>query len=729
MDQAQTSDSSASPPPVKVAMDPDVDFSRREYGGSTSYVLHHGQTGKFFRFGVEEYHIATMLDGTRTSKEVYDQAIDDGLRWKHEDVAKFIAQLVGHQLARTVSAAPSKAEPAKPAAKPSVQKQESAESSAAWSRRLPVAMSMIVSQRIPLADGAVAAAKAEPILGPMFSRLGTWLWGLLVISGLCVVYGNTQEFGEEIRRLFDTGLWLLLILIWCISKLLHELGHAVCASRHGVRVGRMGIMFFLLAPLAYVDVTDAWKLKRRFQRVSIALAGVYIELAVAAVAAWAWWLLPVGFCKHVAAQVFLVAGPATLLVNANPLLRLDGYYVLSDLLEIPNLRMHGRRQLGGMIESLMFSIPRPKSLLSSWRRPAATIHAACSVIFQFFWMTGLIIAASMWLKGLGIILAIAAFLLWGLLPLSRWIQRVWTYEPAHRFGLNRKRISLLGYALMLGLTVQHLSVSTSPLARRVPVVVRYQDEQISRATSDAFVDAVYAVRGQRVSKGMLLIELRQPELQLQRDVLADDLTLAEQREVQYRRQNRIAQATSESEKADSLRRQLAELNDQLDGLRVFALRDGLITSAHTERLLGSYVEAGDELIRVSDPNEKELLVTVDQKNTQAYQQAVGRDAKVRLRGGTKLTATAAPLRPRARQSLSHPALAATVGGPIAVEPATDDQQAMRMVVPQLESVTPLDPVTSAEVRAGQIGMMTIADDQSLISRIVDSFWPERQMRR
>ena len=546
---------------------------------------------------------------------------------------------------------------------------------------------------------------------------------------MCVVYGNIHEFGAEFRRLFDTGLWLLLIVIWCIAKLLHELGHAVCAARQGVHVGRMGIMFFLLAPLAYVDVTDAWKLNRRFQRVKIALAGVYVELAIAAVAAWAWWLLPVGFSRHVAAQLFLVTGPATLLVNANPLLRLDGYYVLSDLLEIPNLRMHGRRQLGGIIESVLFSIPQPKPLLSQWRRPAATVHAACSVIFQFFWMAGLIIAVSMWLKGLGIILAISAFLLWGFLPLVRWLQRVWFYDPAKRFGLNRKRVSLIGYSAMIVLSVQHLSATTSPLSRRVPVVVRYQNEQISRATADAFVDAVYAARGQRVSEGMLLMELRQPELQLQRDMLADDLDLALQREVQLRRQNNIAQANSESEKADSLRRQIAELEEQLDGLRVFALRDGLITSAHTERLLGSYVRSGDELIRVSDPNEKELLVTVDQKNTRAYQQAVGSTARVRLRGGMELTATATPLRPRARQSLPHPALAATVGGPIAVEPTTDDQQTVRMVGPQLESVAPLDPVTSAGVQAGQIGMMTIADDRSLVSRIMDSFWPESRLRR
>ena len=92
--------------------------------------------------------------------------------------------------------------------------------------------------------------------------------------------------------MFDPSLWLLLLGMWAISKVIHETGHAVAARYHGVQVGKIGILFFFMAPLAYVDVTDAWKLKSRWSRVQIALAGIYLELAVAAIAAWAWWLLP-----------------------------------------------------------------------------------------------------------------------------------------------------------------------------------------------------------------------------------------------------------------------------------------------------------------------------------------------------------------------------------------------------------------------------------------------------
>ncbi len=360
MQQPNETPNTATPPPILVSLHADVDVSKREHGGQTSYVVHHRQLGKYFRLGVEEYHVAELLDGSRTFADIHRQITDDGLNWSQADIVKFVGQLVSQRLATATPKAGSTAGDDAATAEQPKQQEDAQRPSDSFKRRLPAALALMVSQRIPLFNGAVAATKAEPIIGPWFSRLGIWTWCVLVASGLLIVYGDLASFSSELRRMFDPGIWPILILIWCAAKVLHELGHAVCAKRHGVRVGRMGIMFFLLAPLAYVDVTDAWKLKRRFQRVQIALAGVYVELAVAAVAAWAWWLLPIGFLKHLAAQVFVVAGPATLLVNANPLLRLDGYYVLSDLLEIPNLP-HARSPAVGIMDRIaaVFRSPPP----------------------------------------------------------------------------------------------------------------------------------------------------------------------------------------------------------------------------------------------------------------------------------------------------------------------------------------------------------------------------------
>ena len=484
----------------------------------------------------------------------------------------------------------------------------------------------------------------------------------------------------------------------------------------------MGVMFFFFAPLAYVDVTDAWKLKDRWSRVQIALGGVYFELAIAAIAAWVWWLLPDGLPKHLSAQLCLITGPATLLVNANPLLRLDGYYVMSDFAEIPNLRMHGRRQLGGFIEQVLLKTEPPKSLLTGWRRSFATVHGFCSVIFQVVWMGGLIVGVAIWAEGLGMVLAIVAFTLWVVIPLFRWIHKVWNSKPAERWGLNDQRRRLVSIALLLSCIVQYFGSTSSPFARRVPVVVQFRDQQIARAPVDAFITHVHVERGQRVTTGMLLVELDAPDLLLQRDRKADDLKLAELRVIQLRRRGDLSEAAAETENAASLQRQLAELDEQVDGLRVFAIREGLVLHPHGDSLQGRFFNKGSEVMRVCDPHQKELLASVSESEMQAYQSAVFSElpANVRLRGGATLEAFPSPLRPRASRSLPHPALAATAGGPLAVEPSPEDGEEMRVTQPQLESVIRLDPITSMEVEAGQIGMMTIADNRSLITRLVEA---------
>ena len=724
-----------------VALDPHVQFSQREIGGRTMFIAHHPALGKYFQLGPEEHRVANLLNGQRGLREILDQLEAEGIQWRAEEVADFVSRLVSHKLASMVSMPASESAtepvagsaqdqprsataPGRPAELESQPVNGTGDSGSSIERqkqqlRILRALSLLISQRIPLINGDRLASAMQRRVGKVFSPVGMLCWAGLVASGLIIVVTGYQDFSDELVRMFDPSTWLMLLLMWVVAKVVHESGHAIAARYHGVRVGKVGVLFFFLAPLAFVDVTDAWKLKWRWSRVQIALAGVYLELGAAALAAWAWCLLPDGYAKHLAAQFVIVAGPATLLVNANPLLRLDGYYVLSDLTEIPNLRMHGRRQLLGALESFLLKSPPIQPLISGWRRTFATVHAFCSCLFQAAWMTGLVIGVSAWAKGLGMIMGAAAVLMWVVLPLCRWFMKVWMSEPGGRWYLNTKRKRLLSHASLLLLLCQFFATTNSPLARRVPVVVQFSNEQIARAPVDAFVRDVFVSRGQRVKEGTLLMVLEDPELALSRDDKADDLKIAELREVMFRRQGELSKSAAEAEKAASLRRQLAELDAQVRGLAVVAERSGLVVGAEIQSLHGRFVQQGTELIRVSDPQEKELLVSVGESDVQAFQDAASLEcpATVRLRGGQRFSAVPAELRPRANQSLPHRALSATAGGPLAVEPSPNEDEQMRTVEPQLESVTSLDPLISAEIEAGQIGMMTVADNRSLFARV------------
>ncbi|MDG2221163.1 MAG: peptidase M50 [Rubripirellula sp.] len=700
--------------PTRITIDPQVVFTQREIGGQVSAVAHHAAIDKFFQLGQEEYHVAQMLDGKRTLSEITQILQAEGSDWTPQETAKFIAKLVAVRLAHPVESY----DEAK-----STSASNEAQNPASQNPKVRIAkgLSLLISQRIPLFPGDPVAAYLSRKIGRLFSTPGTCWSVLFIASGLILMAANATEFAAEIRRMFDASIWIALIGMWVMTKAIHEFGHATAARYHGVRVGNMGVMFFLFAPLAFVDVTGAWKLRNRFSRIQIALAGVYFELIIAAASAWAWWLLPDGLLRHLAAQLFVVAGPATMLVNANPLLRLDGYYVLSDLIEVPNLRMHGRRQLAGWLDQVLFKIQPQRPFLHGWRKKLATVHAACSVVFQAIWMGGLILGVSFWAHGLGIFIAAAAILLWVLLPLTRWVHRIWTMDGDEPWTLNFRRLRLLSYSTLLAVCCTFFFVGSSPFARRVPVIVQFHEEQIARASADAFVHAVLVIPGQRVTEGDLLLEMQDQELILKRDEKASELKVAELRAIQFRRQGELSLSATETENAKGLQRQVSELDEQLAGLQVISERDGVVRGIDLESLTGQFVKRGQELLRVSDPLEKELLVSVAESDIQAYQTAntSGLPAEVRLRGGTRFTTVPATLRPRARRSLPHPALAATAGGPLAVEQTSDERaETVQVIEARMQSFTPLDPVTSTQIHCGQIGVMTIQDNRSLLTRLV-----------
>ncbi|TWU67728.1 Peptidase family M50 [Crateriforma conspicua] len=688
-------------------LDSEVRLSPRTIGGQSGAIAHHQGLEKFFRFGCEEALLIGMIDGRRSVEDLLLGMQRAGVDWSGDDVVGFLSMLIRERLLL-----------------PPVQEfdQEKAEQLGRKTDPLRwwmTPLSSVVSLRIPLMDFDRPALRLSRHFGFLFQPVAVAVWAVLVISAMVMMALRRDELAGELSRLFDRQMWIPMLGIWLLCKMLHEAGHAVAAKRQGVRIGKTGVMFFLMAPLAYVDVTASWMLPRRMSRMAIALAGVYVELAVASVAAWCWWCLPDGLVRHIAAQVFVVAGPATLLVNANPLLRLDGYYVLSDLVDIPNLRSHGRRQLAGWLEYVLLAVPRESSLLSGWRVPFATGHAMASVVFQFVWMAGLVFAVSYWAKGLGILVAVVAVLLWAAIPLGNWMLRHvrdGDWRRRYRLGLSVVLIVPFG---------QWLWNQRSPITRRVPVVVRYHDELIARAPSDAFVVGVFVEGGQRVKSGSLLMRLQNDELQVRHDQTADRLDLAMRREVQLRRQGKLADAEIEKRQAENLKHQLEDLRRRLDELQVTAQRDGMVTTSNPIDLLGEFVTEGTELVRVSDAHEKELLASIGESDAPAYRRAVqsAQPVRVRLRGGVGITALPVSLRPRADVQLPHPALSAAIGGPLPVQPDPESGE-NRLIAPRFTATSPIEPVAAASVRAGQQGTMVISDDRTIGQRIWERLDPQ-----
>lgn len=717
----------------KVCLDPEVEFQICEVAGVTITRASHGGTGQHFQFGSAEYHVAKLLNGERTTAEIVQTVQEDGLDWTAEDVAEFIAVLVAQKVATVRNTE-----------KPPIENTASDEESPKSTRPsiatslLPLiapvmkGLSWLISLRLPLVNANRPADRVLPWMKWSFTQNGLVIAGSFIAISLFFASLQSVPLANELRRVFDSQLWIGLIVLWAAMKLVHEMGHAVAARAYGVQVGKAGVMFFLFAPLAYVDVSNAWRLPSRFSRAAIAMAGVYWELLIASVAYWVWCAHPSDFSAHIAAQVFLVAGPATLLVNANPLLRLDGYYVLSDWADVPNLREQGRKLFGGWLQRKLFGMRAPSCKLTGWRRPFAAWHAAASVVFQVVWMGGLVVVVSMWAGPLGMLMATAAVMLWVLVPSVRLVGRVWNYQgSSETFSKWSHRRRAIWTCVTLVFVGQFLVTLPSPLSRPVPVAVQFANDQVLRSPINGFVDRVVLGSGEAVMAGQVILELRDDELVAKRD--ATQLELAAE-EINWQRHEGLGElglAEAARQKSDSLRRSLKELNAQVDSLRVVAQRDGEILTTNMDDLENSYVRQGQELVHIGVRQHMELLISVGEKDLDAYRATLqkGEAMQVLFRGGQVIEVAPGKLQPRASREIPHPAMSATVDGPLPVAPAKkqgENADPFELLTPRFQSIVALSPALSDRVRAGEVGQMALRDPRSVGRRFWEWFSDDSQ---
>jgi len=192
--------------------------------------------------------------------------------------------------------------------------------------------------RIPLAKPSRFLQRSLPLVEGLFSRSTGILIALLSIFALILVSRQWEVFTGQFSHLFNTTGLAVYFTCLIIVKVLHELGHAYTAARYGVRVSSMGIAFLVMIPVLYTDTTDAWRLKSSRQRAWIDAAGMIVELAVAGLATLLWVFLEDGPVRSAVFALATTGWVVSLLVNLNPFMRFDGYYLLADSLGIPNLQ-------------------------------------------------------------------------------------------------------------------------------------------------------------------------------------------------------------------------------------------------------------------------------------------------------------------------------------------------------------------------------------------------------
>lgn len=250
--------------------------------------------------------------------------------------------------------------------------------------KLPLSL---LSVRLPGINANSIITATDALFGWIFSPLAV----LFAIGGIvfATLFGIQllDDIVWALPSLADIGFRDVALLLVCISavKIVHELAHAVCCRRMGAQCNEIGVMFLVFSPCLYCNVTDSWMLPSKWKRIAISSAGIYIELIIASIALILWHYAETEFLKTLFLNVMIVCSVSTLLVNGNPLMRYDGYFILSDLVGVANLGQQAKNKTWNWITNPFFYAPQSFGSLS---KPTDSIlligYHVSSVIYRTF---------------------------------------------------------------------------------------------------------------------------------------------------------------------------------------------------------------------------------------------------------------------------------------------------------------------------------------------------------
>ncbi len=673
----------------RLSLSDELVFAPQEHAGSTFYHIEAPSKGRFYRVGYPEYVFLSLLDGRTTlAQAVTLSARALGAQALSQRKALEVALwLLENGLARLAD-------------DPQEARQESGRPSDPSSGVLRGLNPFWI--KIPLFRSDRLLKWMLPLTGWLFAPFMTMAGLLIICLGMLVITTHWDRFVASSHLIFSPHNWLSMALVWAALKIVHEMAHGLVCKRYGGEVRESGMIFILLAPAAFVDVTSSWRFPSKWQRVHVAAAGMYVELLLAALAAIVWSQTDSLVLRHLLFNTIVMASFSTLVFNANPLMRFDGYYILADLLEIPNLASEGSRFVQQLAARLFFGrAPSAGAILGS-RGWVVRVYGLAAWLWRMFVCASLLAAASVLFKGAGLALGAVGVLSWFGKPLLQ------TVRELHR--QSREAPVLLLRAGVITATIAGafyvvLVLLPWPSTVTAPIVVEYTDMSIVRSRAAGFVDKIHVSDGMRVEPGDLLLELTNDQLQTELCQLQSSVS---QEDVLHRaalNEHDAAQAQVTLRNRQALVDRLAEIQQQCDSLRVFAPVAGRIVARELDNTIGTYVKEGDELLAVGDESRKELLVAVSHEQIDDVMPLLGQPVRFRTGGLRLYEGTLVSLEPRASRRLPHPALSAAVDGPLAVveDDASDGTVEARLVEPRFPGVITATPKVGPELACGDRG--------------------------
>jgi putative peptide zinc metalloprotease protein len=633
-------------------------FSRHLYRGQPWHVLQDAGGGKFHRLTPGAHALVRRMDGTHTVQELWDQACRAGGddTPTQNEVVELLSQLHANDLLHC-DVTPDATQ---------VFERFRKQRRSWWKQRLGNPMSI----RIPLLDPDAFLTRWSPWLGRAFGTTGAIVWLLVCLPAMALAAQHWGALSDNVSdRLLSAQNLTLLALLFIPIKILHELAHGAATKRWGGAVPEMGVMMLVFAPVPYVDSSSSSAFPERRRRAVVAAAGMLAETFIAAIALYLWLILEPGLARAVAFNVMLIAGVSTVLVNGNPLLRFDGYYIFCDLIDMPNLAQRGQRYCTYLLDRHVF---RAHGLDEPADSPAEKRwlvgYTVCSWLYRILITIGIILFIADQFFIFGVLLALWALFQFLGMPIYKSIKHVRTSPTLARVRGRAKRLSLAAVAGV----VLVAAVVPLPLRTQAQGVVWLPDNALLRARTAGEFQQWLAAPGQAVTRGTPLALLADAKLDAQ---LAAARAEVDEYQARYDAQAFTEPAAAQVvlQKLEQSRRRLRHVEEQHARLIVVAESDGVLVAPRHVDMPGTWYRKGELLGYLLDRRRLIARVAVSQADIDLVRSRLTR-AELRVADQLDDIHAVATIRamPGAVDELPSAALGSTGGGDIAVDPQDEN---------------------------------------------------------
>ena len=648
---------------LRVGLRPTVRVRKQLFRGEIWYVLYDPFSNQFFRLRPPAQDFVIRLSLDRTVEKVWEDCLNrqPDEAPGQEDVIQLLSQLYFANLLYFEIPGDS----AKLFERYRKRRQ----------REVRSKLLSIMFVRLPLFDPDILLKKLMPLFRLMVSPIGAIVWLVVVAAAGKLVIDHFDATADQIQGILAPDNLFLLYLGLVIIKSLHEFGHAVVCRRFGGEVHVMGVMLLVFTPLPYMDATSSWSFRSRWRRALVGAAGMITEIFVAALATFIWANTGPGTLHGLAYNMMFIASVSTVLFNANPLLRFDGYYILSDLLDIPNLHSRAKGHLRHLVECYVFGYKESYSPAETLKEAVwLSVFGVSSGLYRVVVFAGIILFVADKFLLAGLLMALICVISWVLVPLFKLIAYL---ASSPRLTRTRARAAAITVCFFVSLTAL-LGIIPFPYRFRAPGVL--ESTEFVRVVNDApgYVSRVLVASGVKIQKGTPLVELSDQELEFEIEAAR-----AQRREtlMMYRKGMRAERADLDPilKRLETVEAKLQNLENQQGQLITRARQTGVWVAPDIQDKVGSWLSRGSMIGNIVNHDTFRFSAVVSQE--EAAELFTGRIQKAEVRlygqGGKNLDVVHLLIIPFQQVKLPSAAVGWRGGGevPVAVSDETGLQAA------------------------------------------------------